>query len=97
VNKQQKYSSPQFINAHPLMAGMERHNLDSIQQIKESEASVDRRESLDEVEAYLAIDWSCTNELFGTPEIQGPLESRDATDARGNALDSPQEACRQQG
>ncbi len=43
---------------------MKRHDLDCIQQIKESEASVDSRESLDEVEAYLSIDGSCTNELY---------------------------------
>jgi hypothetical protein len=46
------------------------------------------RESLDRVEAHFSTDWSCTRELFGTPEIQGPSESRDATDARGNALDT---------
>ena len=57
------------------MAGMKRHDFDRIQQIKESEASVDRRESLDEVEAYLAIDGDCTNGLFGTPGIQEPSES----------------------
>ncbi len=65
---------------------MKRHDFECIQRIKESEASVDCRGSLDELEAHLAIDGSCTNELFGTPEIQG--ESRDATDAGGNALDT---------
>ncbi len=50
--------------------------------------SVDRRESLDEVEAYLAIDGSCTNELFGTREIQEPLESGYATDAQGVSLET---------
>jgi hypothetical protein len=82
VNKPQKYLSPLTINAHPRMAGMKRHDFDCFQRIRESEASVDHRESLNEVEAYLSIDWSCTDELFGTPEIQEPLESglRDATD-----------------
>ena len=47
VIKPQKYLSPQSINAHPRMAGMKRHDFDRIQQIKESEASVDRRKSLD--------------------------------------------------
>jgi hypothetical protein len=61
VNKAQKYLSPRIINAHPLMAGMKRHDFDCIQQIKESQASVDRRESLDEVGAYLAINVCCTN------------------------------------
>ena len=70
MNKPQKYLSPQIINAHSRMAGMKHHDFDRIQQIKESKASVDSRESLDEVEAHLAIDGSCTNELFGTPEIQ---------------------------
>ncbi len=34
----------------------------------------------------MSIDGSCTNELFGTPENQELSESRDATDARGDAL-----------
>jgi hypothetical protein len=55
------------------MTGMNHHYLDSILQINESEAFVDHRESLDEVEARLSIDGSCTNELFGTPEIQKAL------------------------
>ncbi len=61
---------------------MKRHDFDHIQRIKESEASVDSRESLDEIEAHFSIDWSCTSELFGTPEIQGPSESGDAKDAK---------------
>ncbi len=75
MNKPQKDLSPRIINAHPRMAGMKNHDFDCIQQIKESGASVDSRESLDEIAAYLAIDGSCTNELFCTPEIQGPSES----------------------
>ncbi len=43
---------------------MKRHDFDHIQQMKESEASVDSKESLDEVEAYLVIDWSCTVALM---------------------------------
>jgi hypothetical protein len=39
VIKPQKYLSPQSINAHPRMAGMEREDFDRIQRIKESEAS----------------------------------------------------------
>ena len=49
----------------------------------------DCKESLDDVEAYLAIDWSCTNELFGTPEIQDASEPGDATDTHGDALETP--------
>ena len=67
---------------------MKCHDFDHIQQIKESEASVDRRESLDEGKAHFLIDWSCTNELFGTPEIKEPSESENATDARGDALET---------
>ncbi len=70
------------------MAGMKRQDFDRILWIKESKASVDSKESLDGVEAHFLIDCSCTIELFGTPEIQGPLESRDATDAWGIALDT---------
>ncbi len=83
VNKPHKYLSPRSINAHPRMGGMKRNDFDSIQQIKESEVSVHSRESLDEVEAYLSIDGSCTNELFGTPEIQAlPLASPCKTSTR---------------
>ncbi len=63
------------------MAGMKRHDLVSIQRVNDSEASVGSRESLDEIKAHVSIDGSCTNELFGTPDIQEPSESGDATDA----------------
>ncbi len=66
------------------MTGMKRHDLDSIWQINENEAPVDHRESLNEVETRLSIYGSRT---VGTPEIQKALESGDATDARGDALD----------
>jgi hypothetical protein len=33
-------------------------------------------------------DESCTNELFGTPKIQQPAESEDATDTQGDALET---------
>ncbi len=49
---------------------------------------VDRRESLKAVEAHLSIDGSCTSDLFDTPEIQEPSEFGDATDARGDALET---------
>jgi hypothetical protein len=52
------------------MTGMKRHDLDRILPINESEASVDFRYSLDEVKERLSIDGSCTDEPFGTPEIQ---------------------------
>ncbi len=80
--------SPRIINAHPRLAGMKCHDLDSIEQVKESEASVGRRESLDAVEAYLATDEICTNDLHGSPKIQQPGESGDATDTQGDALES---------
>ncbi len=76
------------MNAQPRMAGVKRHDFDRIQRIKENKASVDCRESLHDFEAHFSIDGSCTSELFGTPEIQGPSESGDATDTRGNALDT---------
>ncbi len=49
-------------------------------------ASSDFKESLDEVEAYLATDGICTNDLFCSPKIQEPGESGDATDTQGDAL-----------
>ncbi len=55
------------------MAAMKRHNFDLIWRAGKSEESVGSRESLDEIEAHFSIDWSCTDELFGAPEIQkGP-------------------------
>ena len=36
VGKSQKYLSPQTINAHPRLAGMKRHDLNRIEQVKES-------------------------------------------------------------
>ncbi len=80
--------SPRLINDHPQLAEMKRHDLDRIEHVKESEASVGRRESLDEVEAYPATSESCTNELFGTPKIQQPGQSGDATDTQGDALET---------
>ncbi len=51
--KSQNHLSPLTINSNPQLAGMKRHDLDCIEQVKESEASSDRRESLDEVEAHI--------------------------------------------
>ena len=56
VIKPQKYMCPQSINAQPLMTGMKRHDLDCILRINEREASVDRKESLNEVDARFSID-----------------------------------------
>ncbi len=56
VIKPQKHLRPRSINAQSRMAGMKRHDFESIRRIKESEASVDHRESLDEFAAYLAIN-----------------------------------------
>ncbi len=75
MRKSQKHLSPRIINAHPQLAGMKRHDLDRIEQVKESKASVGSRESLNEFEAYLVTYESWTNELFGTPKIQQPVES----------------------
>ncbi len=47
VEKAQKHLSPRTINSHPRLAGMKRHDLDRIEKVKESEASVGSRESLD--------------------------------------------------
>ncbi len=83
--KSQNHLSPQTINSHPLLAGMKRHKLDSIEQVKASEASSDGRESLDKIKAYIVTDGIDTNDLFGSPMIQQPGESRDATDTQGDA------------
>ena len=73
--KSQNHLSPLTINSNPRLAGMKRHDLDCIEQVKASEASSDRRESLDEVKAYLAFDGIDNNDLFGSPMIQQPGES----------------------
>ncbi len=70
--KSQNHLSPQTINSLPLLAGMKRHDHDRIKRVKASEASSNRRESLDEVEAYLVINGIDTNDLFGSPMIQLP-------------------------
>jgi hypothetical protein len=88
VNKPQKYLSPRLINDHPRLAGMKHHDLDSIEQVKESKASLGSRESLDDVEAYLATNEICTNDLFGSLKIQQPGESGDATDTQGYASET---------
>jgi hypothetical protein len=87
VVKSQNRLSPRTINSHPRLAGMKRHDLDRInlKRVKAREASSDCRESLDEVEAYLATDGIETNDLFGSPMLQQPVESRDATDTQGDA------------
>ncbi len=43
---------------------------------------------MDEVEAYLATDETCTNDLFGSPKIQQPGESGYSTDTQGDALET---------
>ncbi len=71
VGKSQKLLCPRVINAHqphPWLAGMKLHDLDRIEQVKDSEVSVGSKESLDEVEAYLGTDEICTNDLFGSPK-----------------------------
>ncbi len=67
---------------------MKHHNFDNIEQVKESEASSGHRESLDKVEAYLATDEICTNDIFGSPKSQQPGEFGNATDTQGNALET---------
>ena len=84
VVKSQNHLGPLTINSNPRLAGMKRHDLDRIEQVKAGEASSDSGESLDEFEAYLATDGICTNDLFGSPMIQQPGESQDATDTQGD-------------
>ncbi len=52
-DKTSEVFEPTIYQHPPRMAGMKRHDFDSIQQIKESKASIDRSESLNKVEAYL--------------------------------------------
>ncbi len=70
VAKSQKRLSPRIINPHPQSAWMKCHDLDRIEQVKESEASLGSRESIYYVEAYLETDEICTNDLFSSPKIQ---------------------------
>ncbi len=87
MTKHHKHVSPRSFNT--MLVGMTRHDLDLIRRLNESVASVDCRESLNEVEARTSIDGSCNDELFGTPEIQKASESGDALDAQGEAQDVP--------
>jgi hypothetical protein len=85
VAKSQKRLSPRIINPHSRKAGMKHHDLDCIEQVK---ASLVRNESLDFIESYLSTDEICTNDLFGSPKIQQPGESCNATDTQGDALET---------
>jgi hypothetical protein len=88
VVKAQKRLSPRILNSHSRLAGMKLHDLDHIEQVKDIEASLGLRESLNEVEAHLATEGICTNDLLCSPKIQQPGESRDATDTQGDALET---------
>ena len=39
----------------------------------------------DEVDAQTSFDWSLNEDLFGDPDVQKALESRDVMDQQGNA------------
>ncbi len=90
VVKSQNHFGPRTINSNPRLAGMKRHDLDHIEQVKASEASPDCRESLDEVEAYLTTNGIRTNDLFGSPMFQQSGESGDAMDTQGDAPETLQ-------
>ena len=84
---QKKHVSPRTINA--LMVGMTHHDPDRLRQITESEASVDRASSSDEVNARTSFDGSLNDDLFGDTDIHKALESGDVTDQQGNAQEDP--------
>ena len=69
VKPQKKHVSPWTINA--MLVGMTRHDPDHLRRrIMESEASVDRASSSDEVDARTSFDVSLNENLFGDPNVQ---------------------------
>ena len=69
VKLQKKHVSPWTINA--MLVGMTRHDPDHLRRrIMESEASVDRASSSDEVDARTSFDVSLNENLFGDPNVQ---------------------------
>ena len=68
-----------------MLVGMTRHDPDRLRKIMESEASVDRASSGDEVDARTSFDGSLNDNLFDDQDVQKALESRDAMDQQGDA------------
>jgi hypothetical protein len=72
-----------------MLVGMTRHDPDRLRNIIESEASVDRASSSGEVDARTSFDGSLNENLFGDPDVQKALESRDVMDQQGDAQEDP--------
>ena len=68
-----------------MLVGMTRHDPDHMRRISDSEVSVDRALGSDEVDAQTSFDRSLNEDLFGDPDVQKALESRDAMDQQGDA------------
>ncbi len=60
---------------HFTLAKISRRTIERLKQYNNVEAPVDRRLSLDKVEARMSIDESWTDELFGPPESYTASES----------------------
>ena len=82
VKPQKKHVSPRTINA--MLVGMTHHDPDRLKRITESEASVDRASSSDEVDARTSVNWSLNENFFDEPDVHKALESRDAMDQQGD-------------
>ena len=70
-----------------MLVGMIRPDPDRLRKIMESEASVDRASSSDEVDARTSFDGSLNENLFGDQDIQKALESRNVMDRQGDQED----------
>ncbi len=64
------------------MAGMKPQDLDLSRRVNKSKATLNHSESLSDAAARLLIKGGCTDELFGTLEIQKASESGNVTDTR---------------
>ena len=87
VKPQKKHVSPRTINV--MSVGMTHHDPDRLRKIMESEASVDQAGSSDEVDARMSFDGSLNENIFGDPDVQKALESRDVMDQQGDAQEDP--------
>ena len=85
---QKKHVSPRTMNA--MLVGMTRRDPD-MRRISNSEASVDRASSSDEVDARTSFDGSLNENLFADTDVQKALESSDVTvmDQQGDAQEDP--------
>ena len=70
------------------MIGMTGYEHASLRKGKDA-ASVERESSSHEIEARMSIDWSLTDDLYDTNDIQKVPATEDVIDAQDNAQEAP--------